>query len=160
MKPSEYAARLTKEIETKADVRRIFNKDVLQTLGSLVIAKMNDLIRGGHSPIEGKGNFPAYKNPKKYPGKKKLHNPVNLSLTGQMLNSLRYRINQQKVIVTILYVNKKAAVKEQGHREGANAQPKRPTIPIKNEKFHSSITIAIDQFVNRVLKRASTTFKS
>ncbi len=118
-------------------------------MGNLVVSEMLSLIGSGKSPIAGKGKFPKYKNPKKYPGKKKPHSPVNLELTGQFLSSLDSRVFKKGKGwgVEIGYTNDLAAKKEQGHREGANGQPKRPTIPKGKQTFAKPIQSVINEIV-------------
>lgn len=158
--PSEFVAKLKLEIQTKTDLRRILNANVLREVGETIVDEMKEQIAVGKSPIHGDGNFPAYKNPKKYPGKRKPARPVNLELKGQMLSSLRYRINQAKIAVTILYANRKAQLKELGHREGANGQPERPTIPIESEQFNALIKKKAQAVIDKALRKASLAWKS
>lgn len=160
MKPSQFAAQLTKKIEGKIAPNRIYDRVTLEAIGMLIVRRVKDLILKGESPIESKGKFPAYKNPEKYPGKRKPHRPVNLTLSGDMLNALRYRINQAKVLVTILYQDKKSKLKELGHREGANKQPRRPTIPQAQERFRKTIMQDAQAIADRALKRAIAALKS
>lgn len=160
MKAIEFMNRLNKELDAKLDMRRIFNADVLSAMGESAVEDMKAFIAGGDSTIEGRGEFPAYKNPDKYPGKRKPHSPVNLLLSGDFLNALHYRINQAKIAISIYYSDRKSKLKEQGHREGANKQPRRPTIPNEREKFRKAIMLNIDAIVNRALKKASNSLKS
>lgn len=159
MKPSEFAARLGRNIESKADVRRILNQNVLNEIGQTILEEMQASIEQGSSPIKGRGKFPRYKNPDKYPGDRKPHRPVNLYLTGQMLSSLRYSINKAKVAVRIFYANRKAQLKELGHREGANGQPSRPTIPNDDEALNQTISKRVQELINQAVRQASLTWK-
>ena len=49
--------------------KKPIDRDTANLVGREVIAAMKELIASGESPIEGKGSFPAYKNPARYPGK-------------------------------------------------------------------------------------------
>lgn len=158
--PSEFVAKLKRDIQTKTDLRKILNSGVLNEMGRAIVEEMREDIASGKSPISGRGKFPAYKNPDKYPGKRKRHSPVNLELTGQMLSSLKYRVNQAKVLVTIFYSNRKAQLKELGHREGAKGQPERPTVPIGDEQFTQSIRNRVQALIDKALRNASLTWKS
>lgn len=106
-------------------------------VGIDVIEEMKSLISKGISPIQGNGKFPKYKNPARYPGKRKPRSPVNLKLTGKFLNALSHRITQEDFGKgTELFFADKQDKKERGHREGANGQPERPIMPsVKGEKF-------------------------
>ncbi|MBK6381727.1 MAG: hypothetical protein IPF72_19525 [Chitinophagaceae bacterium] len=119
---------------------------------------MRELIASGNSPIYGKGKFEKYKNPKRYPGKKKSHEPVNLYLSGDFLKSLDYKLIPDKIgfKTKVGYFEEDQLVKEQGHRKGTNKQPKRPTIPKGREKYVDSIRSAIvdiyQKRINKLLK--------
>ena len=158
--PSEFIATLKQEIATKTDLRRILNANVLAEIGETIVDAMKKDISQGRSPIEGEGAFPAYKKPDKYPGKRKPHRPVNLKLKGEMLSALQYRINQAKIAVTILYRTRKAQLKELGHREGANRQPQRPTIPVDQESFTPTIRKKAQAVIDKAVRTASLTWKS
>ena len=159
-RPSEFVEKLKAEIKSKTDLRRILNAKVLRDIGEEIVDGMQEEIARGKSPIEGEGSFPSYKNPKKYPGKKKSPRPVNLSLTGKMLSDLIYQVNQAKITVTILYRTKKSQLKELGHREGANEQPKRPTIPEENEELSPSIRRRVQAVIDKAFQQAFLTWKS
>lgn len=82
----------------------------------------------------------------KYPNKQV--RPVNLKLSGDFLNALEFKIIRvsEGYGVDIGYFNNTQAIKERGHRDGANGQAKRPTIPRNIERiatriFQSAISI-------------------
>lgn len=108
-----------------------------KNVGLYVTQEMETLISKGISPIQGDGKFPKYKNPKRYPGQRKPKSPVNLKLTQDFLNGLSYRIVPSSFgSATELFFGNNQEVKEKGHREGANGQPKRPILPsVKGETF-------------------------
>lgn len=134
-------------------------KTHVNQIGKEVVKEMKDLISKGISPIRGKERFPAYKRAedksgypnnvgKRFPGKKK--RPVNLTLSGDMLNALIFRAigSGENISIEVGYFDEAEALKEKGHREGTNGQPKRPTIPQGNEQFTVGIqTIAEDILV-------------
>lgn len=108
-------------------------------IGEIAVTEMKSLISKGISTIEGGGKFPKYSDSYReaikrgrYTGKK--ITPVNLKLTGDMLNSLDSTIREtgKGVDVFVGYFDSKEALKEQGHRESINS---RPTIPIGSERF-------------------------
>ena len=138
----EIRKQLTKEL----NLRKIKRAD-LRDLAEDFIAEKKNLIAKGISPIrEKKKRFPAYKDPKKYPGPKrgsirrrypgKKPRPVNLKLSGKFLNDLTYRVSTGKrPVLRIGFWKKKSILKEKGHREGSNKQPKRPIIPTARERY-------------------------
>jgi hypothetical protein len=128
------------------DLGRGLTQSEADEVGRKALSEMKSLISRGVSPISGGGyggKFPAYKNPDKYPGKRKSKTPVNLKLKGDFLDDLDYSVVKGKsgYAAEIGYSSPKEKLKEKGHREGANGQPERPTIPIFNrgEKFARSI---------------------
>lgn len=136
---------------------KFFTADDAAKMGDEVVITMKEMISKGISPIREVGRFPAYKHQrvkgkypanqqKNYPDKKQ--RPVNLLLSGDFLNALSSRIiksgTKGKFPVEVGYLSGKrdgvsASTKEQGHREGVNGQPKRPTIPQGDEQFAAKI---------------------
>lgn len=123
--------------------------------GESIVSQMKGLIRIGVSPIQGKGRFPRYKNPKRYPGKRKSKRPVNLKLTGQFLRSLVSKAvsGTGGFAIQVEYNNALANKKEDGHRKGQNKQPKRPTIPQGNEKFSPSVLKGVIKIFEQRIQR-------
>jgi nucleoid DNA-binding protein len=137
------------------DLKSPIRKKDAEEVGKGVIAAMKDAILSGSSPIDGKGKFPPYKDPKKYPGELKPKTPVNLTLTGKFLRSLGFKTYQSSSggYGTEIGYSQREEVKERGHREGANKQPKRPTIPSKQgEKFSAKIQKVIADIYKARLK--------
>lgn len=118
--------------------------------------KFLNLISKGISPIEGNGRFPAYKDKKKYPGKKKPPRPVNLKLSGKFLRGFKVVLKSINII-EYGFFSKYGDDLESGHREGQNKQAKRPTIPKSNEKLAKSLELLIlkiyRQYVNEYLRK-------
>ena len=127
-------------------------------LGDIVVSDMKDLISKGVSPIKGAGRFERYKNSDKYPGDRKPARPVNLFLTGEFIDSLRYKSKKitEGLEVKVFYGTRLSNLKEQGHREGANRQPKRPTIPNDSEEIAVSIERKILAYIKDLLKNFSS----
>lgn len=130
--------RLAKEM---ADVS--ITKSQAQRIGQGMVSDMKKAIATGLSPIKGNGRFPAYKDPARYPAGKKPQRPVNLFLTGDMLEDLQERSDAKTI--EIGYFKSSEADKERGHREGANGQPKRPTIPEGTEEFNETIQLNAEE---------------
>lgn len=127
------------------------NRNQLKIIEKNLLEEIKDNIKKGISPISG-SRFPAYKNPKRYPGKRKPKRPVNLFLTGQFLRSLRVRVNivGQALSIRVFFTNEKAKDKERGHRDGANGQPKRPIIPAPNQLFSKRIMLELRRALTRI----------
>jgi hypothetical protein len=131
-------------------------------IGEEVTQEMQNLISKGISPIEGSGRFPGYKrqdDPKGYPLSvtnqfpDKKQRPVNLRLSGDFLNALDHKVKRDgsNYKTEIGYFDSEQAVKERGHREGANSQPKRPTLIKGDEKPAQRIQRIISRiFGNRI----------
>lgn len=129
-----------------ADIKSPLTKADTEKMGREVVLEMKRLIAKGESPITGPGiptRFPPYKNPKRYPGNRKPHRPVNLKLTGAFLRALNFRSFQlsRRWFSSVGFDAAREQKKELGHREGAKGQPKRPIIPnpSQGEKFKRKI---------------------
>lgn len=77
--------------------------------------------------------------------------PVNLKLFGDFLDALEARVFSKKLHIG--YFDKDQEVKEKGHREGANGQYPRPTIPDQNERFNASVQAELLKAIDQVLKK-------
>lgn len=134
------------------------DKNTASAIGALVVKEMSDMISKGISPIEGAGRFPAYKaqagqknkkgtrkgypyNTRQFKEGKKKDRPVNLYLTGDMMKDLTYEPIEVKGSwrTEIGYFEIDSILKEIGHRDGVNGQPKRPTLPQGQEGFAQRI---------------------
>lgn len=115
-----------------------------RTIAEVIKDKILQLVSRGISPIEGNGRFPAYKSSTKerkrypdtvkgsYPSKRR--RPVNLFLSGDFLAALK-AIPTSVNIISVGFFSDYGKTLEQGHREGANGQAKRPIIPNESEAF-------------------------
>jgi hypothetical protein len=148
----KFRAKLKLAVENKGDLRKLKSKS-LNAIADSLIKEIKDRIAAGISPITGK-RFQSYKNPKKYPGNKKPSRPVNLYLSGDFLRSLRTRFRSGKnPIITVYFTKALSELKEQGHREGANGQRKRPIIPQGKEGFTDGILTAVRKVFRMVLDK-------
>lgn len=139
-------------------LKKPITKSDADAVGEGVVDEMKNLISKGVSPIEGVGRFPAYKDAKKYPGKRKPKTPVNLKLSGDFLDALDYQTVQARAgYGTKIFYKGKEDIKEQGHRDGANGQRVRPTIPIKGETFAQRVQRVFAEIYN---KRIESILKS
>jgi hypothetical protein len=142
-----------------AKLGRPLDRAEAKELGDRVVAVMKERISRGFPPIRGGGfptRFAKYKNPDKYPGKKKAHTPVNLHLKGKFLEALVHKVISRKDgYATQIYYADGQDVKEKGHRLGANGQPKRPTIPAASngERFVAEIEDVYLEISRRAFSR-------
>ena len=95
-----------------------------------------------------------YSVQKKFPDKRA--RPVNLFLSGKFLSALVFDITQtaKRVGIVVGYFDEDEAKKEKGHREGANGQPKRPTIPTGSQKFNQTIELDIMNLIKQAIQKA------
>jgi len=147
-------------------IGKAISQDDADKIGSQVVDNMKTVIARGTSPIAGNGRFEGYKHAgvkNKYPDnqKKKVpekkSRPVNLFLYGDFIKSLTYKPSKVNGtnITTIYFNNPKSEKKEQGHRDGAGGQPKRPIIPQYNqgETFSKTIENIISRIARAAIKR-------
>ena len=92
----------------------------------------------------------------KFPEKKP--RPVNLELTGSMLSNLVFKLRHtlKGWMPEVGYFDEESVKKEQGHREGANGQPQRPTIP--DQKEDERFAARIEMIFRRHIKNAVDKF--
>ena len=120
-----------------SELRKPIDRQTADEVGRQSVDEMKDMISKGISPLNSGGRFPGYKNPSKYPKGKKPNTPVNLYLSGDFQNSLTHKVKTSEFgfDTEIFYEGRDEDAKESGHRDGANGQPKRPTIPQGSESF-------------------------
>lgn len=85
--------------------------------------------------------------------------PVNLFLSGKFLESLIYKVNKKELKVVIQFDDKLSELKEQGHREGVNGQPKRPIFPINSESLAKSILVELENLLIKAIGRIEKSSK-
>ena len=91
------------------------NKALYKNIGSTAVSEIKRTIARGYSPVKGEGKFKPYSRsylnqinngygmPGRY-GKKPL--PVNMELSGKMMNSLKYSVKAG--FISIFFTDKKA----------------------------------------------------
>lgn len=97
-----------------------------------------------------------YSTPQYKQGSKRVR-PVNLFLTGDFLHALEAVVigTAGQFTIEVGFFDDAQAVKEIGHREGANGQPQRPIIPIDREEWAQTIQGAIWQVIEEEIDRAA-----
>ena len=96
-----------------------------------------------------------YSAMKKYPNKRV--RPVNLYLSGAFLESLEAIVlgAAGQFTIEVGFFRDSEAIKEIGHREGANGQPERPIIPVDREEFAQVIQDVIWQIIEEEIDTAA-----
>lgn len=156
------AVKLSFEVKLTAALEKLLGDELkfvdgktADEVGETVTKEMKKRIAAGQSPIDGKGKFERYTNPKRYPGTKKPKSPVNLKLSGSFLDALTWekKPGQYGEETLVFYRGAREEIKEKGHREGAGGQPERPTLPTEEgEKFHTTIKKSyVDLYRQRIL---------
>lgn len=126
-------------------------------VGRPLIDQIIDTVQRGYSPVAGQGRFPAYKNPKKYPGNRKPPTPVNLTLSGRFLNDLdatqpSFSEASQRHKIKIGFTSDYGKTLEKGHTDPETGQPHRQVIPNKGESFNAKLLKFAKDLYNRLLK--------
>lgn len=153
--PTQAIAVLSKRIKEKFAYGHLLSTRDLEAIGRVAIAEMKKRVARGLSPLERGERFPAYKNPKRYPGKRKPRRPVNLYLTGQFLGSLAVQAFIGKAPrIRIYFTNERARLKERGHREGAGGQPKRPIMLQAGEQLSNGIRVKVGAAIKKAIEKA------
>lgn len=145
------SVKVTVKLDGIEGVRREVNSArVKKKAAQLTIREMKTFISRGISPVLGFRRYPAYKNPKKYPAGRKPNRPVNLKLSGDMLNALTFR-DRAKTGIEIGWFRGKQKKKAANHNDG-DTVPKRKILPTKKgERFNASITRKLTDFYSRVI---------
>ncbi len=138
-------AKVTVKVKFDSD---IFTNSLKEEVGTAIVDEIKNFAAAGQSAVRGEGRFEQYSgqsDPKKYPnnvkGKypgKKLR-PVNLSLSGEYLKSLKAVVKNNSIGISI--TGAKNLLKFQTHNEGTNPNvPERRILPSRQgESFAVSI---------------------
>lgn len=154
-------------ITTKVTTKIVFLKKIKDRLrlsgykeiGQVTVEEMKKSIAVGLSPVKEFGRFAGYSGErggsypfsvkKKYPDK--TLRPVNLKLSGDMLNSLDSRSNGTSVTVGILSPSQ--VEKARKHQAGILV-PQRKFIPTAGQEFTVSIMREIKKKLQQIIDRA------
>lgn len=171
-------------VSTKFDISAALNRFLgdsdIQDIGNAITEEARALIASGQSPVDGVGRFVAYKGVaqsrafagtkrgaelakssgaypysvmKKYPGKQV--RPVNLELSGDMLDSLSFRALPQNVGIEwgiLNSANEAVKVRAKANNEGTATIPQRQFIPGEGQTFTTSIIRRIIQVYSARLR--------
>ena len=139
--------KITKNLNLKKMVPNIGNR-YKSNIGVAKIIKsevVGSILRG-ISPVKGHNQFVKYsKGYAKFKGRSR---PVDLLLTGKLLNSLKIR-GIRKASISIAFTNEKAEY----HDGGLGNNPERKMLPSKSgESFKQTILNNITRAINRIVK--------
>jgi len=139
--------------DAKRDIAR-FKRIAKASLSVALKGEIKQSIERGVSPVKGEGRFAKYSESygdaiKAGKYKPKRVRPVNLKLTGVLLNSLKVLVIKSGLRIS--FDNKLADIH---NREGAGkSKTKRRMLPTNNgEQFSRSITMRMKEVLNRVAK--------
>lgn len=134
----------------KAAVKQLEKPRVKREAAKILITEVKSFITRGISPVLGERRFEGYKNPAKYPADRKPNRPVNMTLTGVMLDALTFRILSGRTF-SIGWYSGVNAEKASNHNTG-DTVPKRRLLPTeKNESFNVSITRALKNYYAKIM---------
>lgn len=125
--------------------------ETMTAVGQTIVRDAKASIARGQSPVEGYGAFPKYKDPEKYPGRRKRPVPVNLKLEGDMLNAYKYKRTSKLGLAVGVMDDRKQEAKARAHNEGTEDIPQRRFIPGEGEAFIPSITRKVVGIIQRRL---------
>lgn len=115
-------------------------------IGSAVVKECRKMIAEGQSPVRGHKRFGKYKDRKKYPGKRKAARPVNLYMTGEMLDKgfgFRFKKGGQRSGGTIEVGMIKGSEERKEiagyHHDGTPNMVQRRFVPGSGEHFAVSV---------------------
>lgn len=125
---------------------------VQSEIGETVISEMKKSLKVGVSPVKGERRLEPYVNPKSYPGKLKPRSPVNLELSGDMLDALDYKVSDGRVTVGIF--DGKEAVKARAHNDGEGNMPRRHFMPTdKGDELNVTISQKVRDLFAKIMNR-------
>lgn len=90
--------KVTVKLDIMKKLERFLRPQDAEKIGKALVQESKDFISKGISPVRGERRFAGYKNPARYPGGRKPKRPVNLELTGEMLDNLRFRLKGDRTI--------------------------------------------------------------
>lgn len=161
---------MPRSVDLVAKIRaNLVTPELVQAIQKEVIEDtIKPLIASGTSPVEGyasgKRRFTKYKDPKKYPAKKKPRTPTNLMLSGIMLSLyLARRISGNILRMGILGAPQTVKDRADGNnvgtvtKDGKVAIPARRFIPLVGESYRISILRKIKKvYAERIARLLST----
>lgn len=136
-------------LKFKSDSAKLTNNVINQAFDDSTIRRIQtELVDGivkpqiavGQSPVRGWGRFDNYKNPDKYPGKKKSKRPVNLNLTDTMMSYYTAWRSGVGVKIGLSGASKRVRDYAKANNEGTENIPARRFIPLTKQSEQFSVT--------------------
>lgn len=135
-------------------IDRFTDTTLANSIGSTIVKEAKRNIAEGQSPVRDHGRFERYKDRTKYPGKIKEARPVNLLLSGEMLENYDYEIQTDGAIkVGIVSGSKDVKDRAGYHNEGTNVMAMRRTVPQQGEEWSIRIMRAIRDIYGKRLEQ-------
>lgn len=144
-------AKITKKIRFKRlipDARTKFSKDLKKSIVKVIRTK----IESGVSPVKGQNRYPKYSEG--YAKKKGRRRPVDMTLTGKMLDSLKAVLKSGRKTVVVAFTGRRNKKLAEYHTLG-DGQPMRKLLPVGRETFKRDILNKIVRFADEAIKFAT-----
>lgn len=134
-------------------IQTFMTEAVAREIGESVHEEVRSLISNGQSPVRGERRFAQYKERKSYPGKLKPAVPVNLQLSGEMLESLNFRRRGDTVEFGFLAgTSADVLARAQAHQDGTPKMAARPMIPVAGQEWAVSVVRRFKDVYSRRLQ--------
>ncbi len=146
--------KVTVRFKIAESIKRFLTQDDVQHIANMLRDESKEMIAAGISPVRGERKLAKYKNPKSYPGDLKNKSPVNLKLTGEMLDWLRAVKKSETIIEFGIPKNAPTEVQARAryHQEGTENMAARPFIPSGDgQEFAMSIMAKLKAIYSRRL---------
>lgn len=158
-------AKVTISLKKAVNLRSI-NKSAHGDIAKSVVDEMKRMILSGISPVKGVRRFVQYaavrnKNQKDYPFSvknkfpQKSKTPVNLTLSGQFLDTLSYKANDKGSTIGHIDPSRRTRDLFESHNDGLNKRvPQRKYLPnIRGEEYSVSIMRLIKKLYSDTIKK-------
>ncbi len=155
----------------KLTFKNAIDLNTASQIGGTTLFEIKRATAKGISPVKGLGRFVAYKAQRigkskknaskkgypysvqdKYPNK--LVRPVNLRLSGKMLDALEYKFHKARQVIEVGIFDAKQSLKAETHNQGTQ-EPRVPTrqfLPVGSQTFSETIKGKIVRIVkDRIL---------
>lgn len=158
-------SKVTIQFDIDKYVDQFIDKSTADKMGKAVINGMRKAIASGFSPVRGAGRYEKYSKSyteaiQKGAYEGKTVRPVNLRLTGEMLDELDHNyVGGDKIEVGFLVPSEKTDIASY-HNDGTDKMPKRQIIPNEGEEYTVSIMQAIkdvySERISAIIKRSNS----
>ena len=148
-------------------INRFMDNSTKQSLGSAVVDEAKSMIASGQSPVKGNGRFQGYSDSYLKAIRDRLNasdgktvRPVNLNLSGKMLDAYGYRANSNSVTVGIMTATNSIENEIAGyHNDGTDKMPQRQLVPKEGEEWAVKIMRVIKEIysdrLNDIIKQSN-----